>query len=79
MKAFVAWSLLGLAAIGMVGCGANIPPVESIDENPQADPDAMAKSMKDMMDRMQESAQKGGQQAPKVDIDKQVQESAGIK
>ena len=77
MKAFVAWSLLGLATVGMVGCGANIPAVEEIDANPKADPDAMRKSMKDMEERMKATASKSGKSTPSVDIDKQVEQSTG--
>jgi hypothetical protein len=66
---------MGLATIGAVGCGANIPDVSEIDENPKADPEAMRKAMEEMQKRMKESA--GGRSVSTVDIDKQVETTTG--
>jgi len=75
MKSFVAWSLIGLATIGSVGCGANIPDVSEIDENPKADPEAMRAAIEEMQRRMKESS--GGRPVGDVDVNKQVESSTG--
>jgi hypothetical protein len=64
-----------IGMVGMVGCGANIPAPEEIDANPQADKEAMKKSIEEMQRRYQESA--GNRATSKVDVDKQVEQSAG--
>lgn len=73
LAVLIAVSSIGM--VGMVGCGANIPSPEEIDANPQADKEAMKKSIEEMERRYKESA--GNRATSKVDVDKQVEQSAG--
>ncbi|GEM_PF-1605999 len=73
MKKFLSIAFVALCACAVNGCGADIPADEDI-KAAKADPEAMQRAMKEMVEKR---AQSGAKDTGKVSIDDVVKQSTG--